>query len=133
MNLKDLKINTKSVTTEFSALPGFKVTIGYMGKTALRKIVEESTEATMDSAGNVTDKFDQDTYIKKFCAGAVLGWEGLTIEKLAQLVLIDESMVKDVSEELEYSEDNAYDLLQESVIFDNWVSERVSNLSTFRS
>lgn len=133
MNLKDLSIETKSVSVDFEALPGFSVTVGYMSKPVTRRLAKESTTSKMDGSGNIVSDFDQEAFMAAFCKEAVKDWKGLTYGKVAQLILIDEDQIEDMEKEVAYSFDNALHLLTESSIFDNWINERVNDLSTFRS
>lgn len=133
MNLKDLSIETKEVAVPFEALPGFEVTLGYISKTITRKLAKDATSSKMGSNGELEQDFDQEAFLESFCKEAVKDWKGLTYSKLAQLMLIDEDAIEDMEKELPYSEDNAFVLLNNSPIFDNWVNERVNDLATFRS
>ncbi len=126
-------VETRDVSVDFEALPGFSVTLGYMSKSINRKMAKDATVSKMDSAGNIVSDFDQDAFAESFCREAIKGWSGLTYGKLAQLILIDETMIEDLDAELPYSEDNAQLLLRESTIFDNWVSEKVGQITTFRT
>lgn len=132
-NLKSLMVETRDVSVDFEALPGFSVTLGYMSKSVTRKLAKDATTSKMDGSGNVTPEFDQDKFMESFCKTAVKGWKGLTYSKLAQLMLIDEDQIDDLEEEVPFSHDNAYLLLKESTIFDNWVNERVSEIAVFRT
>lgn len=133
MQLKDLSIETKSVEVPFKGLDGFKVKIGYLGKSITRRLAQESTTQKMDGNGNVIQDFDQDAFTEAFCREAIKDWSGLKYKHLIQLMLIDEAQIEDMEAELPFSHDNAYVLLKESTIFDNWVNERVNDLATFRS
>lgn len=133
MNLKDLSIETKSVSVPFEALPGLTVTVGYMSKPVTRRLAKESTESKMDGGGNIVSDFNQEKFMEAFCKEAVKGWEGLTYRMVSQLMLIDESHIEDMDKLVEFSDDNALHLLKESTIFDNWINERVNDLATFRS
>tara|TARA_B110000211_G_C13760897_1_gene413098 strand:+ start:44 stop:448 length:405 start_codon:yes stop_codon:yes gene_type:complete len=132
MNLKDLSIETKSVSVPFAALPGFNVTIGYMSKPVTRRLAKEATESKMDGGGNIISDFNNETFMEAFCKESVKGWEGLTYAMAAQLLLLDEDKIDDLNKEVVFSHDNALHLLKESTIFDNWINERVNDLSTFR-
>ena len=125
-------VETRDVSVDFEALPGFSVTLGYMSKAVTRRIAKDATTSKMDGSGNVVSDFDQDAFMVAFCNEAIKGWTGLTYGKLAQLMLIDEDLIEDLDAELPYSEDNAQVLLKQSTIFDNWVNERVGEIATFR-
>lgn len=125
-------VETRSVDVEFAALPGFTVTLGYLSKSLLRRLSKDSTVSKMDQLGNVTPEFDSDKFLEAFCSHAVSGWSGLTYEMLAHLMLIDEESIEDMDALIEFSADNAFLLMKESQAFDNWVNDRVNQLSIFR-
>ncbi len=47
-------------------------------------------------------------------------------------MLVDLSSIKDLNEELEYSEENALVLMKNSTEFDNFISDVTSDLSNFQ-
>ncbi|SVD26030.1 uncharacterized protein METZ01_LOCUS378884, partial [marine metagenome] len=59
-------------------------------------------------------------------------WKGLTLAHLETLILVDVED-KDLTEEVEYTEDNAEVLVSQSAEFDTWLNEVVFDLENFRS
>ena len=62
----------------------------------------------------------------------VKGWKGLKLEYLEDLLLVDLSK-QDPQKELDFSEENALQLVENSTEFDNWLNEVVFDLDNFRT
>lgn len=134
MSLKNIIVNTKEVEVAFPGHPDFKVTLGAISRELLRKIRQDSTKSEMDSKLRMpVERLDEDKFARLFTEAAIKGWTGLTYEILSTLILIDESAIEDMAEEVEYSEENAEILLKGSQIFDSWVNEAVYDIARFRT
>lgn len=118
---------------EYPTIPGFKVKIGYLSNELTRKLLKESNVIKIDEATGVSyEDVDNDKFSKLFCKHALVGWEGLTMERLSQLLLIkyDEA---DADELVEFSEENAYDLYIGSTAFSKWITTHAKSLNQFRT
>jgi len=75
---------------------------------------------------------NDEKFVKEFSKATVQNWKGLKLEFLEDLLLVD-LKGQDPKKELEYSEDNALQLVENSSEFDNWLNEVVFDLENFRS
>lgn len=130
INLKNVVVQTKSVDVAYPGIPGFVVTIGYVSRATSRKIVESSKKDVMTN-GVVISVQDDDLFVENFVKSAILGWKGLTLGDVSKLLLIDAQDL-DLDTEVEFSVDNAVQLMKESVAFDNWINTVVFQLDSFR-
>jgi hypothetical protein len=91
----------------------------------------------------VTTKFDRKTrqpieelneelFTKNYVAAVVKGWTGLKYSYLQDLMLVDLASIKDLNEELEFSEENALVLMKNSTEFDGFISDVTSDLTNFQ-
>lgn len=134
MSLKSIVLTTKVVSVEFPGLKGFTVNVGAITREVSKKLREESEVSRLDAKLRMPVKeLDETLFLDKFTKMAIKGWSGLTYEHLSKLMLVDLSQVKDVTEEVEYSEENAVVLMKNSVAFDSWINETVFSLDAFRS
>ena len=134
MSLKSLQLVTKEAQVEFPGLPGFVVTIGAVSREVSRKLKEESEVTKIDTKYKVPVKeLDEAVFATKFAKASIKGWKGLKYKYLEDLMLVDLSGVKDLEECLEYTEEDAVDLLKGSIVFDNWLNDQVFSLQSFRS
>ena len=79
----------------------------------------------------VNEDVDEDKFVSLFAKATVKGWKGLTLSVLQELILID-MKENDPTTELEYSQENAQLLMQNSTEFDQWLNEVVFDLANFR-
>ena len=75
---------------------------------------------------------EDDKFVKEFTNSTVKGWKGLQLGYLEDLVLVD-LKGQDATQELEYTEENALLLVENSSEFDNWLNEVVFDLDNFRT
>ena len=78
------------------------------------------------------ESLDDDKFVIEFTNATVKGWKGLKMKYLEDLILVDISK-QDPETEMEYTEENAHVLVENSTEFDNWLNEVVFDLENFRS
>jgi len=133
MNLKDIIVETKTVTIPFEGLEGFELRVAAVSRELSRKIRKESEVTKIDPKLRMpTLELDEDLFVQKFAEAAIKGWTGLKYKYLAELVLVDMSQVEDPEAEVEFSMDNVVQLIKHSQIFDTWINEQVFSLHRFR-
>jgi len=78
------------------------------------------------------ETLNDEKFVKEFTNATVKNWKGLKMSYLEDLLLVDLSKV-DPEDQMEYSEENACILVDNSQEFDNWLNEVVFDLENFRS
>jgi len=78
------------------------------------------------------ESLDENKFVKEFSSCTIKGWKGFKLKYLEDLLLVDISG-KDPEVELEYTQENAELLVENSSEFDNWLNEVVFDLENFRS
>ena len=132
MELKKLVVNVKEVWVDFPGLSGFKVKVANLSRKELLGLRKRCTVQKFDrKTRQLNEELDDEKFVVEFTGAVVKGWEGLTLEHLETLLLID-TEGKDMSEELPYSIDNAEVLVSSSTEFDTWLNEVVFDLDNFR-
>ncbi len=133
LNFASLVLDAKTVEFDFPSMEGFKVKITYTTAEKYASLRKECVTTKLDpNTGYPMESVDQEKWNSAFCKQTISGWTGLTYEFLATMILLDESAIEDMSEEVEYSEEGAETLLKHSKAFDAWVKERMSDLNNFR-
>ena len=133
MDLKKLMVDTKSVWVDFNGLHGFSVEVANLSRKELNNLRKKCTTTKFDrKTRQAVEALDEDKFVKEFSVATVKNWKGLTLEHLETLLLVD-CEGRDMSEELEYSEDNAETLVSSSNEFDTWLNEVVFDLDNFRN
>lgn len=133
MELKKLMVDVKEVWVDFPGLHGFKVKVANLSRKELTNLRKRCTVQKFDrKTRQVVETLDEDKFVSEFSAAVIKGWEGLTLEHLETILLI-ETEGKDMSEELPYTIDNAEVLVSSSTEFDTWLNEVVFDLDNFRT
>ena len=131
MDLKSMLLPEKTVTFDFPGCEGFKVDLAFLSKESNQAIYKKCQKTEFDTKTRTpVQKFDDDLFLQIYVGSVIKGWEGLKLKFLKQLVLVEVSPEQE-EEELDFSEDNALSLMKNSVIFDNWISEVISDLGNF--
>ena len=133
MDLKTLMVDTKAVWIDFPGLPGFEVEVANLSRKELTGLRKKCTTTKFDrKTRQAVETLDEDKFVVEFTKGVVKNWKGLTLAHLETLILVDIEG-QDVTQELEYSLDNAETLVSSSTEFDGWLNEVVFDLDNFRS
>ena len=133
MDLKKLMVDVKEVWVDFPGLSGFKVKVANLSRKELTNLRKRCTVQKFDrKTRQVVETLDEEKFVTEFSGAVIKGWEGLTLENLETLLLID-TEGKDLSEELPYTDENAEVLVSSSTEFDTWLNEVVFDLDNFRS
>jgi hypothetical protein len=133
MDLKNMLLSEKVVTFDFPGCDGLTFDLNYLSKESNQALFKKCQRTKFDTkTRQPIQEFDEDLFLQLYVKAIIKGWKGLKLKYLSQLVLADIAAGKD-EEELDYSEDNALELMKNSVVFDNWVSEVISDLGNFTS
>ena len=133
MDLKKLMVDTKAVWVDFPGLPGFSVEAANLSRKELNGLRKRCTGQKFDRKTRaVVETLDEEKFVTEFSRATIKGWKGLTLEHLQTLLLID-TAGQDLSQELDYNEENAETLVSSSTEFDTWLNEVVFDLDNFRA
>ena len=133
MELKSLLVDSKTTWVEFPGLDGFEVELANLSRKELVALRKKCTQQKFNRKTRAFEEtLDDDKFVKEFTNSTVKGWKGLQLGFLEDLVLVD-LKGQDASTLLEYSEENALLLVENSSEFDNWLNEVVFDLENFRT
>lgn len=133
MQLKNLIIDSKSAWVDFPGLPGFSVQVVNLSRKELQNLRKRCITQKLDrKTRQMEEVLDEEKFVEYFTQSTIRNWKGLTLENLESLILI-ETEGKDMSQELEFSADNAQILVAQSAEFDTWLNEVVFDLDNFRT
>jgi hypothetical protein len=133
VSLQSLLTPSKVVEVDFQDKVGFKVKVAFLSREELIKLRKACVTTKFDrKTRQPIEELNDELFTKNYVASVVKGWTGLKYEYLQDLMLVDLSSIKDLNEELEYSEENALVLMKNSTEFDNFISDVTSDLSNFQ-
>ena len=133
MELKSLLVDSKTTWVEFPGSEGFEVELANLSRKELQNLRKNCIQNKFNRKTRMYEEsLDDEKFVKEFTLKTVKGWKGLKLKYLEDLLLVDYPK-KDADVELEYTEDNALTLVENSTEFDNWLNEVVFDLDNFRS
>ncbi len=133
MELKSLLVDSKTTWVEFPGLDGFEVELANLSRKELVALRKRCTQNKFNRKTRAFEEsLDDNKFVKEFTSATVKNWKGLQLSFLEDLVLVD-LKGQDGTKEMEYSSENALQLVENSSEFDNWLNEVVFDLEHFRS
>jgi hypothetical protein len=133
MELKSLLLDSKTTWVEFPGLIGFEVELANLSR---KELVNLRKKCTINKFNRKTrqfeDELNDEKFVVEFTKATVKNWRGLKLDYLEDLLLVD-LKGQNPETEMDYSEENAQTLVENSSEFDNWLNEVVFDLENFRS
>lgn len=131
MDLKNLITNDRIIEVEHPMFDGLFVKLAYVPRETIKKFLDKSTVMNFDRKTRKEEEtVDNDLFLKMYVPTLLKGWTGFKYEYLNELLPVDLSGVE-MTESLPYTEDNALELMKNSVEFDDWVSSIVKDIKNF--
>ena len=133
MELKTLLVDSKTTWVEFPGLDDFEVELANLSRKELVALRKKCLNTKFNrKTRQFEENLDDEKFVVEFTNATVKGWKGLKLKYLEDLVLVDLTG-QDGNKELDFSEENAISLVENSSEFDNWLNEVVFDLDNFRS
>ena len=133
MDLKQLVVDSKAMWIDFAGLEGFSVEVANLSRKELTGMRKKCTTTKFNRKSRAAEEvLDEDKFVVEFARNSVKNWKGLTLAHLETLILV-ETDGQDLTQEIEYSDENAEILVSQSTEFDTWLNEVVFDLDNFRS
>ena len=133
MDLKSLLVDSKTTWVEFPGLMGFEVELANLSRKELTNLRKKCTINKFNrKTRQFEDELNDEKFIVEFTRSTVKNWKGLQLGFLQDLLLVD-LKGQDEKSEMEFSEENAQSLVENSTEFDNWLNEVVFDLDNFRN
>jgi len=133
MDLKSLLVDSKTTWVEFPGLNGFEVELANLSRKELTNLRKRCTINKFNrKTRQFEDELNDEKFVSEFTKATVKNWKGLKLEYLQDLLLVDLKN-EDPSAEMNFTEENAQTLVENSSEFDNWLNEVVFDLENFRS
>lgn len=132
ISLQSLLTPEKVVEVDYPGFDGLKLKIAFLSREEIVKIRKKCTVTKFDKrTRQPVDELDEELFLKTYVSAVLKGWKGLKYTYLQDLMLVDLSSIKDVNEELEYTQDNALILMKNSQELDSFITEITSSLTNF--
>jgi hypothetical protein len=116
---------------EFPDIDGFEVHLRFLTREDLMKIRNQSLTFKFNKRTRQREEeIDNDKFLEHYAGKAIMGWKGLKVKHLPVLLPVDISGANG-DEEVEYSEDEAIELLKSSTIFDQFITDAMNDFEQF--
>ena len=133
MELKSLLVDSKTAWVEFPGLEGFEVELANLSRKELINLRKKCTINKFDRKTRIfNEELDESKFLNEFSSAVIKNWKGLKLGYLEDLILVD-IKGQNPDTEMDYSQENAVVLVENSSEFDNWLNEVVFDLENFRS
>jgi len=132
MKLQDLMVDSKSAWVSYPGCPGFEIEVANLSRKELIALRKRCVTTKFDRKTRQPEEIlDEDKFVTEFTQATIKNWKGFKLKYLEDLLLVD-LKDNDPEVELEYSQDQAEVLVQNSTEFDTWINDVVFDLDNFR-
>jgi hypothetical protein len=131
MDLKNMLLPEKVVNFEFPGCEGLSFDLAFLSKESNQALYKKCQKTKFDRNRNEVVEFDDDLFLQLYVKSVIKGWNGFKLKYVSELVLAD--VGNDPELELDFTDDNALQLMKSSTIFDTWISGVISDLGNFTS
>ena len=132
MNLEALMVDTKSAWVEFPEAAGFEVQVNNLSRKEIVNLRKRCITTKFNRKTRIMEEdLNEEKFVREFTKATVVGWKGFQLKYLEDLLLVDLGD-NDPESELEYNQENAEMLVNNSTEFENWINEVVFDLANFR-
>ena len=116
--IKNMIADQSSVWVEYPDIDGFEINLKYLTREDLMKIRNASLTYKFNKRTRQREEeVDNDRFLENYAEKAILGWKGLKVKHMPALIPVDISGM-DGEDDIEYSSDDAIELLKNSTVFD---------------
>lgn len=119
------------VNVDYEDIEGFKVKLAYISRDELTKLRNRCvTYKFSKQTRQREEEIDSEKFLKQYTKKVIKGWSGLYYKDLHKLIPVDLSG-ENPEEEIYYTEEDAYDLISSSTVFDQFITDQMANIETF--
>ena len=131
--IKNLMVTDKTVDVQFPDSDTFYVSLAYLSREKLVKVRNRSLVVKFNKRSRQREEeVDNDKFLEEYARAVVKGWRGLTIRELSKLMPI-ETTGANLEQDVPYSEEHALELLRNSTIFDQFVTDTMNDFEVFEN
>ena len=129
--IKNLIAKETVTTMEFPEIDGFFVDLVYLNREDLMKIRNRSLTFKFNKRTRQREEeVDNDKFLDAYAEKAIKGWKGLKYKHLPMLMPADISAANP-EEEIEYSTEESIELLKNSTLFDQFITDAMNDFESF--
>ena len=129
--IASLHAQETTVEVEYPDIEGFIILLSYLNRDDLTKIRNRSLSYKFNKRTRQREEeIDNDKFLEEYTKRAIKGWKGLYVKDLPQLLPVDMANA-DPSEEISYNETEALELIKNSTVFDQFITDAMQDYEQF--
>lgn len=129
--IKSMLVKETSAWVEFPEIEGFEVNLRFVTREDLLKIRAASLTYKFNKRTRQREEeVDSAKFLEAYAERAIAGWRGLKVKHLPMLLPVDISSMN-TNEDVEYTEEDAVELLKNSPIFDQFITDTLADFEQF--
>ena len=129
--IKNMIAKESSTWVTFPEIEGFEVNLRFLTREDLLKIRTASLTFKFNKRTRQREEeVDSAKFLEAYAEKAIAGWRGLRIKHLPLLLPVDISSM-DPEENIEYRDEGALEILKNSTIFDQFVTDTMNDFEQF--
>ena len=129
--IASLHAQETTIEVEYPEIDGFVISLVYLNRDDLMKIRNRSLTYKFNKRTRQREEeIDNDKFLDEYTKRAIKGWKGLFVRDLPQLLPIDMTNA-DASEEILYNETEALELIKNSTVFDQFITDAMQDYEQF--
>ena len=129
--IKNLIADQSSVWVEYPDIDGFEVNLKYLTRADLMKVRNAALTYKFNKRTRQREEeIDNDRFLENYAEKAIMGWKGLKVKHMPALMPVDISGI-DGEDVIEYSNEDAIELLKNSTVFDQFVTDTMNDFEQF--
>ena len=129
--IKNLIAEQSSVWVEYPDIDGFEVNLQYLTREDLMKIRNASLTYKFNKRTRQREEeIDNDRFLENYAERAIVSWRGLKVKHMPALMPVDISGI-DGEDDIEYSNEDAIELLKNSTVFDQFITDTMNDFEQF--
>ena len=129
--IKKMMAEQSSVWVDYPDIEGFSVNLKYLTREDLMKIRNASLTYKFNKRTRQREEeVENDRFLENYANKAIVGWKGLKVKHMPALMPVDISGM-DVDDDIEYSNEDAIELLKNSTVFDQFITDAMNDFEQF--
>ena len=129
--IKKMMAEVSSVWVDYPDIDGFSVNLKYLTREDLMKIRNSSLTYKFNKRTRQREEeVENDRFLENYAEKAIVGWKGLKVKHMPALMPVDISGM-DVDDDIEYSNEDAIELLKNSTVFDQFITDAMNDFEQF--
>ena len=129
--IKNMIAEQSSIWVEYPDIDGFEVNLAYLNREDLMKIRNASLTFKFNKRTRQREEeVDNDRFLENYAEKAIISWRGLKVKHMPALMPVDISGM-DANDDIEYSNEDAIELLKNSTVFDQFITDTMNDFEQF--